>query len=181
MLRRALSILLVCLSACGQSGEITPSRDLEIVKAALASTCDARGFARVVVTDKPARYRNYALPDDWDQAAEYIAAFERQPAAVAPWPLGEICPNAGVVAQEAIDAEFANDPRVPPGWERFHAIFQAMGFRAYSRPAYSLDGQRAAVLVDTYCGVMCGMGLVIELEQTKHGWIVVRAAGTWIS
>ncbi|MBC8026670.1 MAG: hypothetical protein H7Y89_11790 [Steroidobacteraceae bacterium] len=181
MLRHALPIFFVCLAACGDADENRLSQDFAVVKGALAWTCEAPDFARVVVTDEPREYRHYAMPRDWENAADYSAGFKRHSAESARWPLGEICANARVVTQEAIEAEFAKDPRVPPGWEGFHATFEAEGFKGYSRPAYSRDGRRAALHIDNHCGPLCGMGLLVELELTTEGWKVVSAAGTWIS
>jgi len=181
MLRRALPVLLVCLAACDKPANDPLARDFAVVKAALANTCQSPESSRMVVADEPVDYSDHGIPNDWSHAADYSREFKRRAKETSRWPIGEICTNARVVSQQAIDAEFAKDQRIPPGWEGFHTTFGATGLNAYSRPAYSRDGKHAALYVDTHCGVGCGMGLLLELELTDAGWKVVRAVGAWLS
>ena len=179
---RKTAILLIISGITACTGALDARDDVAVLHAVLEKACGNEATGPTLISNIPATYRNYSLPPDWSRSPEYDRLLSRYGARATHWDPGEICQNARIVPKSEIDATFAEDIRVPPGWEKFYATFNgAHGYFAYSRPIYSNDGKHALVFSDWHCEGLCGMGMVLELERTHGHWRVLHVAGTWIS
>jgi len=154
--------------------------DGAVLRAVLENFCVGKTSQFSVISDAPAN--TYGVPKEWPLSHDYERQLQHQPVSSPAWQAGQICAKARIVPKREIDATFANDRRVPPGWEKFFETFKgAHGYHAYSRPIYSSDGKHAVIFSDWRCDQGCGMGMVTELEWTGGHWRVIRYAGTWIA
>jgi hypothetical protein len=89
-------------------------------------------------------------------------------------------PHAQFTAQASIDAVFAEEGR---WWPEFYRAYpQTAGYIRASLPVLSADGTWAVLVVEHYCGGLCGRGLIYLLMRTPEGaWRVAVSDGLWIS
>jgi hypothetical protein len=68
-------------------------------------------------------------------------------------------------------------------WPPFYQAFpQTAGYVRASLPVLSEDGTWAAVVIEHYCGGLCGTGLIYLLMRTPEGvWQVVVGDELWIA
>lgn len=155
--------------------------DLAVLEAIIRDDCTDAKRRPILVADVPEEARARELPDEGNLEKKYGAALRARNAERSRWPLNSLCTKVRVESKQRIQAFFARDKRIPPGWEGFESEFGARSYLSISRPAYSPDRQHALVSLGSHCGELCGSGHLIELERTSNGWRIVRSVGTWIS
>jgi hypothetical protein len=180
---RSAGLLIASLAAACSPPVRDPTsvNDMAVLRTVLDRQC-TESLDYVVVSDAPADESNPRFPKEWEFSDHYDAEYARQSPRAARWPIGTICSTASVESDERIRASFEKDKRIPPDWEFFRADFKnARALIRLSRPVYSPDGARAAIVMGSSCGLLCGHGFVIELEKSATGWKVARVVGTWMS
>jgi len=86
-------------------------------------------------------------------------------------------PDTKVFSRAEIRATFAKG-----GWRGFYAKYPgSSGFAETSRPVLMGDRKQALVYVAYHCGDLCGVGLLLMLEQSGSGWRVVKEEQLWVS
>ncbi len=81
--------------------------------------------------------------------------------------------------EAAIRSTVSNEGRV---WSKFYSEYPGTaGYVKVSLPILSEDGTWAVILVEHYCGGLCGTGKLHLLMRGESGWSVVVTDGLWIS
>lgn len=60
-------------------------------------------------------------------------------------------------------------------------LTKSFDFYEMSIPFLSLNNQKAYVILNHYCGRLCGSGKVIYLKKIKGKWNIIETRRTWIS
>ena len=170
-----------CLSSAASASKVT-EQDLAVMKAVLESEeCQRTGEKPHVVSDAPAPLARRRFPDDWDPTGGLTAAAVKRSEQNLHWPAMDVCAGRAIVSHAAVEATFDTD-RKPPGWEKFEKTFpNTAGVMQVSLPVFSKDDKRAFVYLDWKCGVLCGAGFYLELQETNAGWRVITKKNAWIS
>jgi hypothetical protein len=179
-----LLVGLVCFGRWAVAADAVPRMsgdDLAVLDAIIRDDCTDAKRRPILVADVPEDARERELPDEGNLERRFGAAHRARNSERSRWPLTSLCTKVRVESKERIDAFFARDKRIPPGWEGFDAEFRARSYLTISRPAYSADRRHAFVSLGSHCGELCGSGHLIELEKKSDGWRIVRSVGTWIS
>lgn len=171
----------ICLSGCNATSEVS-GRDIEVLRAVFTESCKRADDKFSVVSSQPANAAERSLPAEWKDSKELNAELQRRSSLNVRWPIAQICDNARMFSHERIEAAFAEDTRVPPGWENFYRTFSGSnGWVRVSLPAFSADGSRAVVYTEANCDLLCGTGSYIELAKKLGSWEITRYETAWIA
>jgi hypothetical protein len=67
-------------------------------------------------------------------------------------------------------------------WDEFTALYRSYnGYRVMSRPGFNDTLDEAIVYVATHCGVTCGQGNLVFLNNVNGSWEVVGTQMVWVS
>jgi len=67
-------------------------------------------------------------------------------------------------------------------WKDFHIKYPgSSGFAETSLPVLSADRKQALVYVAYHCGGLCGVGLLLLMEQVGSVWQVIKEEQLWVS
>ena len=156
--------------------------DVDVFRAVLSSNCERPEGKFIVVSDASPLPGHSDLPADWVSSSSLSAVLSQRSQVRIRWPHVKACAGAHVVDESVIQSLFAQDTRVPPGWEAFYSHFPgATGLVRVSLPAFTSDRKRAVVYAETRCGTSCGSGFYVELGKKKGVWSILRQATAWIS
>jgi hypothetical protein len=190
-LAKAHSAMLAVLAIVASSSCVTTDaadkapmeRDIAVLRAVLQKEACGRADQKYqVVSDRPAPATSVSVPKTWRSSAALNEELARRSEEALSWTHIDVCSAVRIVEGSKIEAIFAADDRIPPGWDSFENAFPgASRLIEVSLPAFTSDGKRAVVYLDTKCGVLCGAGFYIELKRTAAGWQVTQRETAWIS
>jgi hypothetical protein len=171
-----------CVTADAASKDLM-ERDISVLTVVLQQrACQREDQKYQIVSDRPARATTTSVPQAWHSSAALNQELARRSKESTRWTHVDICSAVKIVEGSRIEAILAGDNRIPVGWDSFESAFPgAAGLIEVSLPAFTSDGNRAVVYLDTKCGVLCGAGFYIELKRTDEGWQVTQLETAWIS
>jgi hypothetical protein len=185
MKRRIAVLAMGCvplLLGVARGAESISEEDVAVFRAVMQQTCRASDAHRELISDTPVDFPYFANSHGELEDTRFGIRLAHRVPGGARWPHIDVCIAQRVVDGDAIEDTFARDPRIPPGWDNFHADFpDAHGFAQISLPAYSSDGKRAVVLTAYASGLLSGAGFYVELRKTRRGWKIRRHEGAWIA
>lgn len=171
-----------CVTA-NAAGDGLSERDIAVLTVVLQQrACQLADQKHQIVSDQPTLPTNIAVPQAWHSSAALTQELARRSKQETKWTHIDICPAVQIVDGSRVEAAFASDKRIPPGWDSFENAFPgAARLLGVSLPAFTSDGNGAVVYLDTKCGVLCGAGFYIELKRTDAGWQITQVETAWIS
>jgi len=187
--RASIALLpLAMLAACGRPATprqaTDPADDVAIFAALLAEAC-AHPFwdkGQSIVLDVPASTAGEdASSWKWQPPAEYVDGWQGRPSTTTRWP--KLSPFAAqrVVEKASVDTLLEQDHKIPPSYEKFYAAFpDARETVQVSLPAYSADGQTAAVFEVFDHEGLSKAADVVEFHRSGSGWQQVRVHNVWV-
>ena len=180
----ALALVAIWAPAACSDGELSSvgPRDTAVLRSILAPSCERVDGKYLVLSSQPASDDHWGIPDTWDERAWVGAELRRRSGLQLRWLPIDLCAGVRFAAAETIDATFEEDSRIPAGWDNFYKQFPgSSGFIKVSLPAFSSAGDKAFVLVERGCRLLCGQGLYIRLQKEGGSWKVSGIETAWIA
>jgi hypothetical protein len=153
---------------------VPTEEDIAVLRAMLQTSCHSPKHGRVVYDVPPARKKHH-LPPEWNVSASLSEALSRRAQLTIRWPHETVC-TATVVDSDRIAGLFANDKRIPPGWDAFYREFPGASGNIphISLPAFTPSRDRAYVYTQSRCDALDCWAFYVELKKVNGTWRVTR-------